>query len=84
MTDENRMGQEAPPYYAAGSYEQQMLDFTEAVRTMLGAGYGEGHQLPDLLNILRARNRLFLKLTNEEEMELHNRPVPAHRQRFDR
>lgn len=78
MTAEMRMGQEAPPFYPDGSYEQQMLDFTEAVRTMLGAGYGQGHQLSDLLQILRARDAIFNKMTAEEQIEIMARPLPPY------
>jgi hypothetical protein len=47
-------------------YLRQCHEFTENVRDMLGAGYGEGYQLSDLWRILRARDKAFLEYERAE------------------
>lgn len=61
--------------YHPGSYEREMFDFCEAIRRRLGAGYGIGHQLSDLLSIVEARLDVFDRLTTEELSDIFSRPL---------
>lgn len=47
---------EVKPVFIDVEYHQECFEFVEAVRDMIGAGYGDGHQMSDLLRILKARN----------------------------
>ncbi len=64
-------------YYPEGSYEQEMFDFCERMRTMLCAGYGEGHELSRLADIIWARNEVFVRLTPSEPSEILKREAPV-------
>lgn len=49
---------EAPPT-PDEQHIQWALAMVDQVRNMLGAGYGEGHQPPDLFRVVQARNTWF-------------------------
>lgn len=63
-------------YYAEGTYEKEMFDFCERMRLMLCAGYGEGHELSRLGDIIWARNEVFVRLQPGEVTETMNREAP--------
>lgn len=63
-------------YYPEGSYEKEMYDFSERMRLMLCAGYGEGHELHRFADILWARNEVFVRLTPAEIAEIMTREAP--------
>lgn len=48
--------------------------FVEDIRGELRMGYGEGHGPNEMLRIIKARNRVYLKLTTSEEQQLMGRP----------
>lgn len=62
--------------YPEGSYEKEMYDFSERMRTMLCAGYGEGHELHRFADILWARNEVFVRLKPEEITKIMQREAP--------
>lgn len=53
------------------TYAQQCIDAIEAIRDMIGAGYGDGHQPADLFKIVNARNTAWLRELTTYDREMY-------------